>query len=112
MVFASSLQCLDEVTAAVRLYNFVVIVSLSVSLTLFILLISIKQRLQAAPTSHATLLLAYGCMALAVGVALSTVFWPKCPLDCMCLDMPLPIYNVVCCSAAFRFLLAGFNKYT
>jgi len=111
MVFASSPQCLDEVTAAVHLYNLVVIISLSLTVTLFILTICIKQRLQAAPTCHATLLLAFGCIKLTIGVALSTVFWPKCPPDCACFDMPLPIYNVVCFLVALRWLVAGYNKY-
>ncbi len=112
MVFASSPQCFDDVKIAVDLYNIVVIISLSVTLTLIIVIICMKQRLQAAPTSHATLLLAFGCIKLAVGVALSTLFWPKCPLECTCRDMPLPIYNVVCFLVALRWLLAGFKKYT
>jgi hypothetical protein len=103
--------CLANLESAIQLYYAAVggifcLTFFSQAAYIFLL----KARIQGAPALEAQCFLVFGSAKFIAGILLYAILQPRCPENCVCDSLPLPIYPVVCLIIGSIWLKRGWDK--
>lgn len=97
---------------SIRLYYYAILAIAALSLLFFLVYLLLLQKpLQGAPALHAQCYGVFGSVKLLLGIILYLVFQPRCPNDCHCRGLPLPLYPLFCVVLGTFWLKRGYEHY-